>query len=299
MESSEKKNMGLSESFIVGVIAIVFLIMGYQTALFIHQAAVMKITANRDNPDTVYVRIPMSRDSTADRSYSKASGAEAETVRRYAGHSPRARAVRDNVPRKTVETFRFDPNTVSVEELCRLGFSPKQAQAIDNYRQKGGRFRRKEDFAKSYVVADSVFRRLESFIDIPLVDLNVADSAAFDALPGIGGWFATKMVEHRKALGGYSYKEQLMDIYRFDQEKFDGLKDLITVSPENAVPYPLWTLPADSLRAHPYIRNLETAKAIVLYRENTPPDRWTIEALHQAGILSTDSATRLSRCAIQ
>lgn len=299
MDSSEKKNMGLSESFIVGVIAIVFLIMGYQTALFIHQAAVMKITANRDNPDTVYVRIPMSRDSTADGSYSKASGAEAETVRRYAGHSPRARAVRDNVPRKTVETFRFDPNTVSVEDLCRLGFSPKQAQAIDNYRQKGGRFRRKEDFAKSYVVADSVFRRLESFIDIPLVDLNVADSAAFDALPGIGGWFATKMVEHRKALGGYSYKEQLMDIYRFDQEKFDGLKDLITVSPENAVPYPLWTLPADSLRAHPYIRNLETAKAIVLYRENTPPDRWTIEALHQAGILSTDSATRLSRCAIQ
>lgn len=291
--------MGLSESFIVGVIAIVFLIMGYQTALFIHQAAVMKITANRDEPDTVYVRIPMSRDSTAGVSDSKASGAEAETVRRYAGHSPRARAVRDNVPRKTVETFRFDPNTVSVEDLCRLGFSPKQAQAIDNYRQKGGRFRRKEDFAKSYVVADSVFRRLESFIDIPLVDLNVADSAAFDALPGIGGWFATKMVEHRKALGGYSYKEQLMDIYRFDQEKFDGLKDLITVSPENAVPYPLWTLPADSLRAHPYIRNLETAKAIVLYRENTPPDRWTIEALHQAGILSTDSATRLSRCAIQ
>lgn len=291
--------MGLSESFIVGVIAIVFLIMGYQTALFIHQAAVMKITANRDNPDTVYVRIPMSRDSTAGVSDSKASGAEAETVRRYAGHSPRAREVRDNVPRKTVETFRFDPNTVSVEDLCRLGFSPKQAQAIDNYRQKGGRFRRKEDFAKSYVVADSVFRRLEPFIDIPLVDLNVADSAAFDALPGIGGWFATKIVEHRKALGGYSYKEQLMDIYRFDQEKFDGLKDLITVSPENAVPYPLWTLPADSLRAHPYIRNLETAKAIVLYRENTPPDRWTIEALHQAGILSTDSATRLSRCAIQ
>lgn len=298
MESSEKKSMGLSESFIVGVIAIVFLIMGYQTALFIHQAAVMKITANRDNPDTVYVRIPMSRDSTAGVSDSKASGAEAETVRRYAGHSPRARAVRDNVPRKTVETFRFDPNTVSVEDLCRLGFSPKQAQAIDNYRQKGGRFRRKEDFAKSYVVADSVFRRLESFIDIPLVDLNVADSAAFDALPGIGGWFATKMVEHRKALGGYSYKEQLMDIYRFDQEKFDGLKDLITVSPENAAPYPLWTLPADSLRAHPYIRNLETAKAIVLYRENTPPDRWTIEALRDAGILTMEQYDRLSPCLI-
>lgn len=299
MESSEKKKSGLSESFVIGVIAIVFLIIGYQTALFIHRAAVMKITANRDEPDTVYVRIPMSRDSTAGRSESEISGEETEIVRSYASHSQRAQTVRTNVPRKTVETFRFDPNTASVEDLCRLGFSPKQAQSIDNYRKKGGRFRRKEDFAKSYVVADSIFRRLEAYIDIPLVDLNVADSAAFDALPGIGGWFATKMIEHRKALGGYSYKEQLMDIYRFDQEKFDGLKDLVTVSPENAVPYPLWTLPADSLRAHPYIRNLETAKAIVLYRENTPPDRWTIEALHQAGILSTDSATRLSRCAIQ
>lgn len=299
MESSEKKKSGLSESFVIGVIAIVFLIIGYQTALFIHRAAVMKITANRDEPDTVYVRIPISRDSIAGRSESEISGEETEIVRSYASHSRRAQAVRTNVPRKTVETFRFDPNTASVEDLCRLGFSPKQAQSIDNYRKKGGRFRRKEDFAKSYVVADSIFRRLEAYIDIPLVDLNVADSAAFDALPGIGGWFATKMIEHRKALGGYSYKEQLMDIYRFDQEKFDGLKDLVTVSPENAVPYPLWTLPADSLRAHPYIRNLETAKAIVLYRETTPPDRWTIEALHQAGILSTDSATRLSRCAIQ
>lgn len=298
MESSEKKKSGLSESFVIGVIAIVFLIIGYQTALFIHRAAVMKITANRDEPDTVYVRIPMSRDSIAGRSESEISGEETEIVRSYASHSRRAQTVRTNVPRKTVETFRFDPNTASVEDLCRLGFSPKQAQSIDNYRKKGGRFRRKEDFAKSYVVADSIFRRLEAYIDIPLVDLNVADSAAFDALPGIGGWFATKMIEHRKALGGYSYKEQLMDIYRFDQEKFDGLKDLITVSPENAVPYPLWTLPADSLRAHPYIRNLETAKAIVLYRENTPPDRWTIEALRDAGILTVEQYNRLSPCLI-
>lgn len=298
MESSEKKKSGLSESFVIGVIAIVFLIIGYQTALFIHRAAVMKITANRDEPDTVYVRIPISRDSIAGRSGSEISGEETEIVRSYASHSWRAQTVRTNVPRKTVETFRFDPNTASVEDLCRLGFSPKQAQSIDNYRKKGGRFRRKEDFAKSYVVADSIFRRLEAYIDIPLVDLNVADSAAFDALPGIGGWFATKMIEHRKALGGYSYKEQLMDIYRFDQEKFDGLKDLVTVSPENAVPYPLWTLPADSLRAHPYIRNLETAKAIVLYRETTPPDRWTIEALRDAGILTVEQYNRLSPCLI-
>ena len=109
------------------------------------------------------------------------------------------------------------------------------------------------------------------------MDLNVADSADFDALPGIGGWFAKKMIEHRKALGGYSYKEQLLEIYRFDQEKYDGLSDLITVSPEHITPYPLWSYPADSLRMHPYISNLETAKAIVLYRQNTPREEWTVD----------------------
>ena len=183
--------------------------------------------------------------------------------------------------------------------MCRLGFSQKQAQSIINYREKGGRFRRKEDFARSYVVSDSIYRRLESFIDIPLLDLNTADSAAFDALPGIGGWFAAKMIDHRKALKGYSYKEQLMDIWKFDRAKYDALEDLITVLPENTTPYQLWTYPADSLRKHPYIRNYETARAIVLYRENSPRDEWTVAALSHAGILSAENAEKLVRCVIE
>lgn len=187
---------------------------------------------------------------------------------------------------------------VSVEDLCRLGFSPKQAQSIDNYRKKGGRFRRKTDFAKSFVVSDSVYKRLEPYIDIPLTDLNLADSAAFDALPGIGGWFASRIIEHREALGGYSYKEQLMDISRFDEAKFEVVEDLITVSPEHQTPYPLWSLPADSLRLHPYIGNLETARAIVLYRNNSPESHLTVDALESAGILSKDQALRLSKCLI-
>lgn len=289
-KESDKKS-GLSESFVTGVIAIVFLIVGYQTALFIHRAAVVKVVANRDEPDTVYVYPTKSDTETPDSS-------ERIYVKQNARHSPKAEAIRSDVPRKNVESFRFDPNTVSVDDLCRLGFSFKQAQSIDNYRKKGGRFRRKSDFAKSFVVSDSAFRRLEQYIDIPLVDLNLADSAAFDALPGIGGWFASKMVEHRKVLGGYSYKEQLMDIYRFDQEKFDALSDLVTVSPEFVTPYPLWSLPADSLRLHPYIANMETANAIVLYRQTNPKHLWTVESLSSSGILSTENTIRLSKCAI-
>ena len=287
-----------SESYIMGVVALVFLIIGYQTALFVHRAAVMRIEANRDLPDTVYVYETVVTDIESAPHQPAGTPANKRTARKNAEHSPRVTAVRENLPCRKVESFRFDPNNVSVEELCRLGFSPKQARSIMNYREKGGRFRRKEDFARSFVVSDSIYRRLEPYIDIPLLDLNMADSAAFDSLPGIGGWFATKMIEYRTALKGYSYIEQLMDIWKFDESRYNALSDLITVSPENTVPYPLWTFPADSLRKHPYIGNYETARAIVLYRENTPRSGWTIKKLSAAGILSESAAEKLSRCII-
>lgn len=302
MEGNERrrpeKKSRLSESYIVGIIALSFLILGYQTAMFLHSSAVAKIAANRDEPDTVFVYMEAGNDVGS--RIQNQSGSPARKVsaveRRNSSHSKSAETIRANTPRRKVESFRFDPNTVSEDDLCRLGFSPKQAQSILNYRQKGGRFRRPSDFARSFVVSDSIFRRLEPYIDIPLLDLNVADSADFDALPGIGGWFASKMLDYRKRLGGYSCKEQLLEIYRFDQEKYEALSDLVSVSPEYVTPYGLWSLPADSLRLHPYIDNHATAHAIVLYRENNPPDLWTVEALLEAGVISSDQYTRLSRC---
>lgn len=297
MRKSEDKRP--SESLVMGVVALVFMVIGFQTAMFVHRAAVMKIEANRDEPDTVII-YSTDKKSEAERATETAqlTATVDKVIRKNSDHSPRVEAVRRNLPHKHVESFRFNPNTASHEDLCRLGFSSKQAQSIINYREKGGRFRRKADFAKSFVVADSVYARLESYIDIPLLDLNLADSAAFDALPGIGGYFASKMVAYREQLKGYSYKEQLMDIWKFDQEKFDALSDLVTVSPGSVTPYPLWTYPADSLRKHPYIKNYETARAIVLYRETTPRDQWSIKGISAAGILSESAAEKLSRCII-
>lgn len=288
-----KAKSGISESFVVGVIALVFMLVGYQTALFIHNAAIARIAANRDEPDTVYVYA-----SSGNMDVGTSEGEEHVYVRKNSSHSLVAENVRRNLPYNKVENFRFNPNTVSVEELCRLGFSRRQAESIDNYRKKGGRFRRKTDFSKSFVVSDSIYRRLESYIDIPLVDLNLADSAALDALPGIGGWFASRILEYGRSLGGYSYKEQLMDISRFDKEKYDALSDLITVDPKNVKPYPLWSLPADSLCRHPYIGNYETARAVVLFRENNAPEMWTTEQLAKAGILSSEAAEKMSGCVI-
>ncbi len=384
MKDFKKRGGKPSASFVVGSVALLFLIIGYQAALFISKASVARIVANHDHPDTVFVYLdPLdslySGAAAASSGYSafnagqplepgrvhprfavaeyglsstaapagaslassthatlgtpregkcplgdlrgnngSAEGGTGAERSEASGGAERSEAVElpelapagrlvvrkyDKAARdiwlantkRRYESFRFDPNSVSVDDLMRLGFSQKQAESIDNYRKKGGRFRRKSDFAKSYVVEDSVYRRLEKYIDIPKIDINRADSAAFETLPGIGKFFAAKMVSYRRELGGYSYPEQLMDIWHFDQEKYDGLKDLIKVGPSE--PYPLWTLPENELARHPYI-DKRAAHGIIIFRENSPVAEWTVGNIIKAGILDPGLGEKLARCKI-
>ena len=274
-------------SFAVGAVALVFLIIGYQVALFINRAASLKLAANRDTPDTVYV---VEREVAEKILATETSLPKEGPVKLRKTHSRPSVAGVPAAKRKT-ESFPFNPNTVSEEDLVRLGFSQKQAASIAAYREKGGRFRRKTDFAASYVVADSVYRRLEPFIEIPRTDINRADSLELLSLPGIGPWFASRIISYREALRGFSYKEQLMEIYRFDREKFLGLEDLIECSaPE---PYPLWTLPEEELSKHPYI-NAREAHGIVIYRQYNKGDL-SIEGLQKNGVLSGEHAAKLGK----
>ena len=52
---SSPKGRPSSASFKVGAIALAFLIIGYQAALVVTRAARLRIEANRDAPDTVYI----------------------------------------------------------------------------------------------------------------------------------------------------------------------------------------------------------------------------------------------------
>lgn len=281
-----------STSFTVGAIALIFLALGYQTALFIHKASISRIISNSDSPDTVYVyeTVPAaSLDNNKDSIVRK-------SVRKESKHSAIAQNIKEKYGSKQVESFPFDPNTVTSDELVRLGFSRKQAQSIINYREAGGQFNRKEDFAKSYVVSDSTYRRLENFIRINKIDINHADSADFDRLPGIGPYYAAKLIEYRDKLGGYSHPEQIMDIHNFGQERYDNIKDLIELSEPKA--FMIWSLPEDSLAMHPYL-DRHAAHGIVIYRENNPMDKWDLNRLKDAGVISVSQFEKLSKCNIR
>ena len=197
-------------------------------------------------------------------------------------------------PGRTYESFAFDPNTVSVADLQRLGLSERQAESIENYRSKGGRFRSKEDFQKMYVVSDTLFARLEAYIDIPKLELNRADSAALVALRGIGPYYARKILDYRERLGGFVDAAQLLEIDGIDADRFAGFSEDVTVDAKKIRKIDLWHASDTVLARHPYI-GAKGARSVLRYRQLYDSARWTLPDLAKERALLPENIEKLKK----
>ena len=61
------------------------------------------------------------------------------------------------------------------------------------------------------------------------VNLNTADAALLDTLPGVGPATAAKIIAWREQNGRFESIEDLLDVGGIGQAKFEGLRDLVTV----------------------------------------------------------------------
>ena len=166
----------------------------------------------------------------------------------------------------------FDPNTASESQLLSLGLSQRQVRNIMKYRSRGGRYRKKEDFARLYGLTLEKYRQLEPYITIKpevmaadvvkssrssnsskvqgvqgvqgdnnsslftlhsslnklrygeTVDINTADTALLKRIPGIGDYFAMRIVELRKRRQVFSSPEELLVIRNFPETALTYMK---------------------------------------------------------------------------
>ncbi|MBQ1831158.1 MAG: helix-hairpin-helix domain-containing protein [Bacteroidales bacterium] len=287
-----EKQEKLSKSAASGLVALVFLILGFQLALF-----VVKVV---ERPAESPVE-PEVAQSVADSvpQVKPAASPPAPKRSKYGGYERPASAAapkrtRPREPERSYESFAFDPNTVSLADLQRLGLSERQAQSIENYREKGGRFRSKADFRKMYVVSDTLFARLEPYIEIAKLELNGADSAALVSLRGIGPWYARKILDYRDRLGGFVAPEQLLEIEGIDAERFAGFADGITVDASRIRRLDLWHASDTVLARHPYL-GPKGARSIVRYRELYDSARWTLPDLATERVLSQENIEKLKK----
>ena len=99
------------------------------------------------------------------------------------------------------------------------------------------------------------------------IDINTADTTLLKQLPGIGGAFAKWIVDYREKLGGYCETQQLLEVYRMDSTRYEGIKDYVKID-STFTPNKL-RINSDAFKVllkHPYLE-YDDVKKIVNYRE--------------------------------
>ena len=309
-----KRKEKVKKSAASGVIALIFLIIGFQAAIFFEKV-INRPTSQMDLEEATDVSeyhlrrddslvTPISQSSTESSSgaYPRRNIVERSNYgtnngrrTRFGGYSAPAKSYgKSSRPPRKAKSFPFDPNTITLEELIRLGLSERQAEVILNYRNKGGAFRRKEDFARMYVVSDTLYQRLEPFIEIPKLELNTADSADLVTLRGIGPYYARRIIEYRERLGGFFDPQQLMEIDGIDRERYDGFAFSVQADSSHVTRLNFWSLTKEELEAHPYVGTY-AAKGILRYRSVTDTSEWSFTDLVRNNVLTPDRGSKLSR----
>ncbi len=182
--------------------------------------------------------------------------------------------------------FVFDPNTVTKEELIKLGFWEKTAETFIKFRSRGFVFRKKEDLKKVYGISENFYKKLESYIVIKDVskasgifsksedksdnrqklEINQADSISIIALKGVGPSYAKRIMKYRTMLGGFTTMEQLMEVYGMTSELYELLCKQCIVNNELVQKINLNTADFRVINKHPYI-SYELTKLIVQTRQ--------------------------------
>lgn len=216
-----------------------------------------------------------------------------------------------------VALFSFDPNTASVEELRKLGFSSTSANRIAAYRRKGGVFRIKSDLLKIYGLDSTLYKQLYAFIKLPssrlhqakrlrgptrkwseekwvkkTFDINTADTILLKTVYGIGSTLAARTVKFRVALGGFVRSEQLNEVYGLDSVVVQRLLKVGFIDPE-FIPEKININTADekTLSGHPYIRS-KIAGALIRYRFQHG-DFMEVSDIKNLSIMRPDEVDRL------
>ncbi len=189
------------------------------------------------------------------------------------------------------ELFEFDPNTLSPEGWKKLGLRDKTINTIQNYLNKGGRFKAPEDVKKIYGLFPNEYERIAPHIRISnnattnnetiykptnttksnsktyrIIEINMADTSDFISLPGIGSKLAWRIVNFRDKLGGFYSINQIAETYGLPDSTFQKIKSYLKLTDPNVKKININTASVDELKTHPYIR-YQLARPIVAYRE--------------------------------
>jgi len=157
--------------------------------------------------------------------------------------------------------FYFDPNTMDSITAIRLGIPSRQVITLMRYRNKGGRFYRKEDLAKLYGLKKDLVEKLIPYVVIKnidrntayrkmvdydyqkfgnriglvkedgnknlnewSIDINLADEKQWVAKTKLSPAIIQNIIRYKNYLGGFTNLNQIKKVYGFTEANYYLLK---------------------------------------------------------------------------
>lgn len=119
-----------------------------------------------------------------------------------------------------------------------------------------------------------------------VVDINKADSAAWEALPGIGPTLAARIIRFREKLGGFYIITQVAETYGLPDSTFNKIQPSLRLDSGSLKKLNINQMDEKSLAQHPYIR-YKLARLIVQYRSvhgpfSLPEDLYNIPLVNDS-----------------
>ena len=96
------------------------------------------------------------------------------------------------------------------------------------------------------------------------VELNTADTMTLQLLHGIGPAYSRRIVHYREKLGGFTSKEQLLEVYGFTPELLNHIAPHITVDTLAVSKISINSVTLKQLIKHPYIEYYQARDIIEL-----------------------------------
>lgn len=175
---------------------------------------------------------------------------------------------------------KFDPNLYSEKEWITLGLSEKQAAVVLKFTKRG--VYSNEQLEKIFVIPSelyvlikdsTIYPKKENNVEyakkeakeIILIEINGSDQSELETIPGVGSFYAKSILNYREKLGGFHYREQLLEVWKMDIEKYNAIEKYIKIDPTKIRKMELNTISVEGLKEHPYL-NWNIANSIIKIR---------------------------------
>ena len=184
---------------------------------------------------------------------------------------------------------KFNPNDYSVQEWMYLGLSEKQAAVVLKFTKY--RLRSNDDLKKIFVIPNELYllikdstiydtknKQIEGYSNVSdvkqekdklpkvKIDINTASLDELMKVRGIGPFFAKQILKKRDELGGFYTYEQLLEVWKIDEEKLADWSPFLEVNSNEVIKLNINQATVEELEKHPYI-SWNLANSIVKFKE--------------------------------